>query len=139
MTQLSEHFSLEEMIATGHGPNVPTPEIIDNLTVTANGMEAVRHLLGDRPIHVNSGYRCPAVNKAVGGVPNSAHLTGFAVDFVCPEFGTPLEICKVLATAPLKWDQLIFEQTWCHVSFAPTMRQEVLTSQNGHYGVGLAG
>lgn len=136
--QLSEHFSLAEMTATSHGPNVPTPEIIANLTVTANGMEEIRGLLGDKPIHVNSGYRSPTVNKAVGGVANSAHLTGEACDFVCPAFGTPLEICRVLATSPLKFDQLITEGKWVHCSFAPTMRQEVLTKDvNGGYDQGL--
>lgn len=139
MTPLTPHFTLEEMTATSHGPNAPPPEVVTILgTVTASGMEQVRSLLGDRPIHVNSGYRCPAVNAAVGGVPTSAHLTGYACDFVCPGFGTPLEICDTLSTAPLKWDQIIQEGTWVHISFAPTMRQEVLTKDaHGGYQQGL--
>lgn len=137
MDSLSPHFTLAEMTATSHGPNVPPPEAVEHLQVTAAGMEQIRGLLGDRPIHVNSGYRSSAVNAAVGGVATSAHLTGYACDFVCPGFGTPLEICHVLATSPLKFDQLIQEGTWVHVSFAPTMRQEVLTKDGGGYAQGL--
>lgn len=138
MTPLTPHFSLEEMTATSHGPNVPTPEIIANLTVTATGMERVREILGDQPIHVNSGYRSPAVNAAVGGVPTSAHLTGYACDFICPAFGAPLDICHLLDDSAFSFDQVIQEGTWVHISFAPTMRREVLTKDaSGGYAQGL--
>jgi len=62
----------------------------------ANVMERVRTILGDRPILITSGFRAPPVNSAVGGAPNSGHLTGLAVDFICPGFGNPREICRAL-------------------------------------------
>lgn len=140
MTQLSPHFSLEELTFTQHRTldNTPRPDIIDNLKVMAQGMEAVRHLLGDLPIHVNSGYRSAAVNAAVGGVETSAHLTGFACDFTCAAYGEPLAICQTVVRSGLAFDQCIQEGTWVHLSFAPTLRRDVLTkASNGGYKSGL--
>jgi hypothetical protein len=107
--------------------NTASLEIVDHLKVAAAGMEEVRALLG-APIHVDSGYRSPALNEAVRGVPGSAHTAGYAVDFICPRFGAPLEIVKIIAASSVKFDQLIQEGTWVHISFDPAMRQEVLTA-----------
>ena len=95
----------------------------------AEKMEGVRTLLGDRGISVNSAFRNQAVNEAVGGVPNSAHALGFAVDFTCASFGTPFDICKKIAASPLQFDQLIHERrNWVHVSFDPNRnRRQLLT------------
>jgi hypothetical protein len=132
-TQLSPHFTLEEMTATDHHTidNTAPPEIVEALTRSAAAMEYVREALGVRPIHVNSGYRCPELNTAVGGSPTSSHMDGEAVDFICPDFGAPLDICRQLA-APgvldeLPFDQLIQEGTWVHIGFGPQMRDQVLT------------
>ena len=57
-----------------------------------------------------------------------AHPKGFAADFICSQFGTPLKIVQALAKSKIKFDQLIMEQTWVHVSFAPAMRQQILTA-----------
>lgn len=138
--QLTPHFSLEELTATSHRglDNTPPPEARVALTDTALRMEAVRSLLGGAGIHVNSGYRSPAVNAAVGGVGNSAHLSGHACDFICPAFGPPIAICRELVNSHLEFDQIIEEGTWVHVSFSPTMRREVLTKKvGGGYRPGL--
>jgi hypothetical protein len=101
-------------------------------------MEAVRKLLGDRPISVSSGYRSPALNRAVAGSRRSAHLTGHAVDFNCYGFGDPLEVCRAIAESDLAFDQLIEEGTWIHVSFHPRLRRQVLTRRaDGGYALGL--
>lgn len=139
MTALSPHFSLEELTATSHREldNTPTPEIVAALTDTAQRLEAVRKLLR-QPMHVNSGYRSPAVNAAVGGVADSAHMSGRACDFICPGFGTPLDICRALQASGIPVDQIIEEGTWVHISFAPTMRHQVLTKKpGGGYYTGL--
>jgi hypothetical protein len=73
------------------------------------------------------------LNKAVGGAFNSAHLSGYAVDFVCPDFGTPQKIAKHLADNLESFDQIIFEGTWVHISFAPAERKQLLTA---HFGGG---
>lgn len=136
MTQLSPHFSLEEMTVTSTGiPNIPTGQYLQNLTYTASQMEIVRQILGTA-IHVNSGYRCDAVNKAVGGVITSAHSFGFAVDFVSPDFGTPYDICAKLIAGGMKFDQLIHEKRrWVHIGFGlktgQSHRQQVLTLHPG--------
>lgn len=129
--QLSPHFSYEEMTVTQvRGlDNTPPEEALEALRDTAMRMEAVRQVLTNQPIIVHSGYRSEDVNRIVGGVPNSAHTSGHAIDFVCPQFGTPLEVARALeaATASVKFDQLIREYGWVHISFAPAMRGEVLT------------
>ena len=132
--QLTEHFSIEELTASETAgrlgiDNTPPASVVTTLQATATKMEAVRTLLGGLPIHVNSGYRCPALNKAVGGAETSAHLSGDAVDFICPAYGTPLQICQAIANSMLVFDQVIQEGTWCHVSFAPTERHQLLTAQ----------
>lgn len=144
MTQLTPHFSLAEMTTTSTGiPNVPTGVLLQNLTYTAQQMEKVRQILGT-PIQINSGFRCDAVNRAVGGVTTSAHSYGFAVDFVSPQFGTPYDICAKLIAAGMKFDQLIHEKRrWVHIGFGlkggVSHRQQVLTlpPQGGRYAPGL--
>jgi putative chitinase len=144
MTQLSPHFSLSEMTVTSTGlPNIPTGQLLKNLTYTAQQMEIVRQILGT-PIQVNSAYRSDAVNRAVGGVTTSAHSFGFAVDFVSPQFGTPYEICEALIKGGMKFDQLIHEKRrWVHIGFGLksgiSTRQQVLTlpPQGGRYQAGL--
>ena len=122
--QLSANFSLEELIASEIAAragidNTPTPEVLVNLRTLAQGLELVRHALGDRPIHVTSGYRCPELNARVGGVSNSAHTSGLAADILCPQFGSPLEVCWAIASQHIATDQIIHEfGRWCHVAFA---------------------
>lgn len=144
MTQLTPHFSLAEMTVTGTGiKNVPNAAQLANLTHTAQMMEKVRAILGT-PISVNSGFRCDAVNRAVGGVVTSAHSFGFGVDFVSPDFGTPYEVCAALIKGGLKFDQLIHEKRrWVHIGFGLksgiSHRQQVLTlpPAGGRYLPGL--
>lgn len=137
--QLSDHFSLAEMTVTLHRDisNIPDEAVLGVLRDTAHRMEEVRDLLGGA-ITVSSAYRCPALNRAVGGVAFSAHVTGRAVDFNCFGYGDPLAICHRIATSALRFDQLIEEGTWVHLSFDPRMRREVLTKgEGGGYVTGL--
>jgi hypothetical protein len=124
--------------------NVPTGVLLQNLTYTAQQMEKVRQILGNKSIQVNSAYRSDAVNRAVGGVTTSAHSFVFAVDFVCPAFGTPYEVCEALIKAGMKFDQLIMERNrWVHIGFGLksgiSHRQQILTlpPQGGRYQAGL--
>lgn len=133
--QLSEHFALSELIdsqtAVRQGiANIPSPEQLANLRLLAARLEQVRRLLGGLPITVSSGFRSPALNRAVGGAPNSAHLDGLAADFACARFGTPLAICKALVEADIAFDQVIYEGTWVHLGIAPgRQRHQVLTAK----------
>ncbi len=119
---LSDHFTLEELTFSATAArkglaNVAPQPIIDQLILTADRMEKVRALLG-HPIRVLSGYRSPEVNKAVGGSKTSAHMTGHAVDFTCPGFGTPAQVAAHLAKHLTGYDQLIEE----FVGFGPGQR-----------------
>lgn len=136
--QLTPHFSLAELTVTKTKlDNTPSKEIIEVLRTTAFYMEKVRELLGNVAITVNSGYRSPDVNRAVGGTSNSSHTYGYAVDFTA--YGhTPLTISNILSKSNLKFDQLIYEKTWVHISFDPRMRGNILTLKGkGKYVKGI--
>ena len=136
--QLTPHFSLAELTVTKTKlDNTPSKEIIEVLRTTAFYMEKVRELLGNVAITINSGYRSPDVNRQVGGTSNSSHTYGYAVDFTA--YGhTPLTISNILSKSNLKFDQLIYEKTWVHISFDPRMRGNILTLKGkGKYVKGI--
>ncbi|MDP1616772.1 D-Ala-D-Ala carboxypeptidase family metallohydrolase [Phenylobacterium sp.] len=133
-TWLSAHFSLEEMTATQQRglDNRPPPAVLKQLKATARVLETVRVLLGGSPILITSGYRSPAVNRAVGGSATSAHMRGEAADFICPRFGSPLAVCRAIADSDLAFDQLIEEAgAWVHLGLGGRWRREVLTWRPG--------
>lgn len=124
---ISSHFTLDELTITAHRgiDNDPPMAILAALKRTAQGLERVRDRLGGWPIIINSGYRSPALNAAVGGAANSQHMLGEAADFICPKFGKPLDIVYALRDSPeIEFDQLIAEWTtngnggWAHISFS---------------------
>lgn len=129
---LSPHFTLAEMTVSQEAArrgldNTPPPNIVEALRRTCLGLEAVRVRLGCAPIIVNSGYRSPAVNAAVGGSNNSQHMTGQAADIICPAFGGPTEVAAALRDSGIEYDQLILEfNRWVHISFAPNPRRQAL-------------
>lgn len=122
---LSANLTLDEMLrsqtAARRGiPNTPTPSVIARMEVLATTVfEPIRALLGV-PLQVNSGYRSPELNKAVGGAKDSAHTRGEAVDIV--PLGVPLrEAFDAIRRSPILWDQLIEEcgpGGWLHVAIA---------------------
>lgn len=139
-TRLTAHFALEELLATQHRniDNRAPPEVVATLRTTAARMEQVRRTLGKRVITVSSGYRSPELNRAVGGARTSAHLTGHAVDFNCYGFGAPIDVCRAIAASGLPFDQMIEEGSWCHLSFDPRLRRQILTRRpDGGYEAGL--
>lgn len=144
-TKLSEHFTLAEAIysptAVNRGiDNTPDPVSLERMKFTAIRMEAVRQVLGNKSIYVTSWFRGPELNKAVGGVPNSQHARGEAVDFICQGYGNVKQICRALIDAKqvLQYDQLILEPTWVHISFVPTSpRLNELTKTSLGYSQGI--
>ena len=125
--KLSEHFDLNEFtrsatadrlhIDNSLNPSDPTGQsIINNLrNLCEKVLEPLRQHFGI-PVVISSGYRCPALNKAVGGVPNSQHLTGEAADIVLPKLADAFY--WLIDNVP--FDQLGFESRgstkWIHVS-----------------------
>ncbi|MGF6936859.1 zinc D-Ala-D-Ala carboxypeptidase [Paraburkholderia sp. UCT70] len=141
MTRLTDHFSLDELTqsetaARRRIDNTPSPAIIENLTRTAQTLEQVRALLGSRPVLVSSGYRSPALNAAVGGAANSAHMTGLAGDFICPGFGSPLEICRKIAASNIGFQQMILEGTWVHLAIPATGEKPARQILTANFGPG---
>lgn len=147
-TKLSDHFSLQEATfsETAHAHNlnnIPSDHTVQVMKQTAFCMERVRAALGNLPLHINSWYRSPEVNTAVGSKSTSQHITGEAVDFTCAEFGTPVSICKKLIELKdlIRFDQIIMEGTWVHISFAISTgkpRSQVLSLlRNGSYSIGI--
>jgi hypothetical protein len=145
---LSLNFSLDEFTAsqtaTRQGiKNTPSAAVVENLRMLAALLEQIRTLLGDRSIHISSGYRSLALNRYIGSRDLSAHVRGWAADFTCPAFGKPIEVAKKIAESNLKFDQLICEgNAWIHLSCDPQNRRQVLTArfEHGHtyYTTGIA-
>jgi hypothetical protein len=118
--QLSEHFTLEELTVSEAAArqglsNEPTDEALENLKRLAEFLEDVRALVG-KPIRINSAYRSPEVNAAVGGSKNSQHCFGCAADIRVPGM-TPDEVVRLITDSDLDYDQCIREfDSWTHVS-----------------------
>lgn len=157
--KLTEHFTFEEFTKSDTAlrlgiDNTPGALVIQNLSVLAHGLEQVRMVLG-LPIHVNDAFRCEALEKVLAKndyigwcklhkrtiddaswaeyFAGKQHPKGYAADFICPQFGTPEQIVKALLASGIKFDKLIMEGTWVHISFAPAMRQiaMIATFNNG--------
>ena len=137
--QLSTYFSLEELTFSSTGArlgidNTPSQEIIDNLkNLAIYVLDPIRILIGV-PIHIDSGYRCPELNAAVGGASNSQHLEGKAADMIVPGH-TVLNINRIIKNPSLNipFDQLINEYgRWNHVSYnGAQVRKECLKINTG--------
>jgi hypothetical protein len=128
--QLSEHFSLDEATysetAVRNGiDNQPSTVQLENMKTAAQKLEQLRAVTG--PLRINSWLRLPAVNVAVGGSKVSSHMDGWAIDVSSSKL-TPIQLCKEVQKAGIKFDQMIHEYgRWMHISFAPEMGQQELT------------
>ena len=122
---MTPHFSLDEFTQSDTAArlnidNRLPDELRENALKTLQMMERIRFHI-DAPITITSGYRCKALNQAIGSKPTSDHTLAFAVDFKAPKAGTPYEIARDLAGVidVLGIGQLILEfSSWCHVSLA---------------------
>ena len=133
--KLSKHFTLEEFERSGtaarlHIDNRVPAELVPNIKYLCEEvLEPLREHFGE-PIYVSSGYRCPELNKAVGGVRNSQHMRGEAAD-ICPVInGRPDSTSPEARKKMREWaewimdnlhfDQLLREHSgdsyWIHVS-----------------------
>lgn len=141
---LSEHFTLAEMtfsqtaVRKGIKNEPPMQAVVALKNLCENVLEIVRvHF--DRPIHISSGYRSPALNAAIGGASSSQHCLGEAADITVPGVDN-LRLAKwIRDNTP--FDQVIMEGSWVHVSCGPRNRRQALTAhfKNGHatYSEGL--
>lgn len=97
---LSEFIKSRKAVEKGIDNSLP-PELQSEAFATLSMMENIRGFLSDLArkeikIYISSGYRTPELNAAIGGDPNSDHMKAAAVDWTAPEFGTPIQIARVL-------------------------------------------
>ena len=119
-----KYFSISELtrsdIAKKYGiDNTPNEEVKKNLEkLVKNILDPLREHYG-YPIHISSGYRCPELNKKVGGTRTSQHLSGRAVDVCMHDRALHRKIFNMIQELNLPFDQLIWENSgaWVHVSY----------------------
>ena len=140
LMKLSEHFSLAELTKTSvRMENVPNEAQVENLKRLCRWLERLRRRWNDKyadignggmeePLIINSGYRSPAVNKAVGGAPTSNHLTGCAVDIRVAGLEQLLRYAVILLDISDEsgedFDELLLERKgavmWLHFAVRPS-------------------
>ena len=125
--KLSNNFKFEELIYSSTAEhykinNYPSPAEIDNLrALCENILQPVRDKWGE-PIFINSGYRSPILNRKVGGVPTSYHITGNAVDITTRDVKKNKElfnmIVEMIKNKEIVVGELIDESkySWLHIS-----------------------
>ena len=138
--RLSDHFTLGELTKTNTKiKNVPNEAQVENLKRLCGWLEQLRRrptpspsLLregSEEPIIINSGYRSPEVNRAVGGVPNSNHLTGCAVDIHVTGIEQLIHYASTLLDISDErqedFDELLLERSpkgtyWLHFAVRPS-------------------
>lgn len=123
MTQLSQDFELHEFLISQEAArsglkNVPGKAEIDNLKrLCKEVLQPLRSYL-KRPVIVTSGYRAPAVNRAVRGSSTSAHMYGLAADIFVPGM-TVRQLMHTIKGLKLPFDQMIDEYgSWVHVGLS---------------------
>lgn len=132
---MTEHFKLEEFIRSSTAQqlgidNTPSEEVILNLrNLCEKVLEPLRQWYG-KPISISSGYRCSALNRAVGGVTKSQHLKGEAADIRLPSIAIGRKMLEYIVFH-LPYDQVIWEHNtdglyWIHVSLKRDPRKNRL-------------
>ena len=128
--KLSEHFKLGEFTRSNSHSNiynVPTHEAIYNLKNLCKWLEVLRERSGG-PVRINSGYRSPQLNKKVGGVATSNHLTGCAADIRVDNMEQLIRYATILLDyadeSHQDFDELLIERNrygaiWLHFAVRP--------------------
>lgn len=121
-----KYFTLAELLKSNKAAelridNTPTFEVVDHLAVlTDRILEPLRAAYG-KPIYVTSGYRCPKLNKVVGGAQTSGHLRGDAADLQARDMaGFKQFVVAFLKAGCVRFDQCLLERSgkdeWIHIS-----------------------
>jgi len=122
MGTISENFSYREFEASETAKARGIVNVITTFEVRGAITELVRKVLQplrtkwDQPLRVNSGYRCPKLNEAVGGAPTSQHVKGEAADIDAPH---PIKLAQAAYDDLAIWnevDQMIIYPTFVHFS-----------------------
>ena len=138
--QLSEHFQLGEFTKSNYPEvyNIPSHVAIENMKRVCGWLEALRQAQG--PIVINSGYRSPQLNKRVGGVATSNHVTGCAVDIRCSGAEQAIDYAYILKSyakeSQQEFDELFIEKNkygryWAHFAVRPKDNRRKIAFLNG--------
>lgn len=119
-----KYFTIEELTRSETArvrkiDNTPNEVITEHLkALVDNTLDPLRSLWGN-PLHVNSGYRCPQLNKAVGGASNSGHMYGFAADITAGSQDANRRLWYTLINSNIPYTKVINEQdfSWLHIAF----------------------
>ena len=129
-SHLSPHFKLGEFTkSNSHSEvyNIPSHEAIANLKRVCGWLEVLRERYG-KPVIINSGYRSPQLNKKIGGVPTSNHLTGCAADIRVANMEQLIRYAAILLDyadeSHQDFDELLIERNrhgaiWLHFAVRP--------------------
>ena len=139
--KLSQHFRLEEFTKSEHPEvyNIPSHVAIENMKRICGWLEVLRDRYG-APIIINSGYRSPQLNKKVGGVSTSNHVTGCAVDIRCSGAEQAIDFAYILKAyskeSQQDFDELFIEKSksgcyWVHFAVRPKDNRRKISFLNG--------
>lgn len=121
---MMKHFSMNELTRSETAErlgirNNPDEKVRSRLEqLVENTLDPLREAYG-KPINVNSGYRCPRLNKAVGGSANSGHMYGFAADITTGTKKGNRKLWDIVVQNNIPFTKMIDEQgfSWIHISY----------------------
>ena len=136
MGTISKNFSYSEFEASDKADEKGICNVITSFEVR----DAIKALVDtvlqplrdawSKPLHINSGYRCPELNIEVGGMPTSQHVKGEAADVACDK---PVELARLAKALRLPYDQMILYPTFVHFSHRMKGQQRGQTLYNKSY------
>ncbi|MDD7318357.1 MAG: D-Ala-D-Ala carboxypeptidase family metallohydrolase [Prevotellaceae bacterium] len=119
-----KHFTIGELTRSDTArkkgiDNTPTEDVVHNLTSLVDDcLDPLREAYG-KPISVNSGYRCPELNRAVGGSAKSSHMDGHAADITGGSTGENQRLWNIMVEKRIPFTKMIAEDgfRWLHISY----------------------
>ena len=139
LVMMSDNFTYKEFVHSDTADKLGITNVPDSATILRGRIlfnsvvQPIRDHWG--PVIITSGFRNKQLNEAVGGVPDSQHTTGEAVDFVVP--GHDHKKIAEWIVDNLEFDQLILEPSWIHISYSENNRNEVFTYTSFGFVKGL--
>lgn len=139
MGTISKNFSYREFEASETADDLGICNVITDFSVrdsikalTLNVLQPLRDAWG-APLPINSGYRCPGLNQAVGGVPTSQHAKGEAADIHTGSQTESYRLAKLAKDLGLPYDQMILYPTFVHFSHKLSGQQRRVVLYNSSY------